>query len=330
MIGTCPIKKWKLTHGFLKIDKKNKLPIFIAKWVEEGKTCFVSWGMHGDEINGPRLVQMLMHSIDPKKLKGTIIFAPVLNVSGFHHKQRYVFEDNKDLNRCFFGRGKTMAYKIAHAVYENIMKKSDLGIDCHDAGESTVLLPQPRVHVNEKKVCTDGCTVNMGKLLWTKIILQRKGEPGMMAVESFKRLKRPVLTVEVGGGMMLWDEFLDTALQWVKNILMYSGMLDGKISSVKEQFVINDVDRFWYQAKHEGLLYTHAYLWQEVHKWDLIAEIYDPLTDTLKPVLAKHCGFVFSVKAQEKVDVWEHMLSILQHKECRKHGTKVSKYTKKI
>ena len=117
-IGDCKVEKGKLTFGTLNIAKNQTIPLAILQGKKSGKTCFISGGMHGDEINGPRLVQLLMHSIKPNEVKGTIIFLPLLNKSGFHYEQRTVYEDDLDLNRCFPGSNKSLSYKIAKAVLD--------------------------------------------------------------------------------------------------------------------------------------------------------------------------------------------------------------------
>lgn len=315
----------ELNFGFLPINKKIRLPLAVMKGKEEGTTCFISGGVHGDEINGPRLVELVMHSLDPKKLKGTIIFLPIVNITGFHYKQRHVFEDDKDLNRCFLFRGKSISYKMAKVIFDEIIRKCDFGIDCHDSGKRDILLPHSRVHRNETGEHHDGCTIDMGKILGTRIIMRRGGDRGMMAIESFKRLKKPVLTVEVGGGMVLWDDFLQEGLRGIRNVLIYNGMIKGKIKLPKEQFLISDVNRFNYTSNREGLLYKKVRLGDYIHKDDLIAVIFDPINKQTERVHSKHCGFVFSLKMQDKVDEDEVIVSILQKTSCSEHKTSEQK-----
>jgi predicted deacylase len=320
-LGTCQIKKGELNYGILPVDEKNEIPVAVAKGRLEGKFCLITGGMHGDEINGPWLVHRVMHTIDPKKLSGTIVYFPLLNVSGFHHKQRHVFEDDTNLNRCFKFNGNSLGYKIARTV-NTVIEECDFGIDCHDSGYDNVLLPQPRVHVDEAGKCIDGCTHELGRLLGTKIILERKGEEGMLAVETYKRLNKAILTVEIGGGMVLWEDMLTEGVEGIKNILVHHGLLQGEIKLPEEQFVILDINRFNYPAGKEGLISKKVALGKDVHTGDLIAEIYNPLNEQTERVISRHCGFVFSIKHQDKIDKEEPVVSILQHNTCPIHKTK--------
>jgi len=327
-IGSCEAKRGRLTFGKLSISKSYQMPVAVMQG-KPGKTCFISGGMHGNEINGPRLVQRVMHSIKPKELTGTIVFLPLLNVSGYHARQRRVQEDKKDLNRSFPGSTKNTSEKIAKEIFA-LADQCDFGIDCHDAGTTQALIPHPRVHINKKGICKDGCTLEMGRMLQTEILLLREGSAGMLAVEIFKRLQKPVLTFEVGGGMLIWKKYQKEAEEGIKNLLRYEGMLPGKVKTPRKQYVIKDDERFTYKAKIEGLLTKEVELGNQVHKGDLIGIIHDPIDEKTQTIKAKHCGVVFSLKVVDKIDKDEPICSILQTKTCKGHHTKPSKNVEQI
>ena len=325
-LGTCKIARGVIRYGTVSVGKDYKIPIAAMRGKEDGKTCFISGGIHGDELNGIKLVHLLMTKIDPKKLKGTIIFLPILNISAYHKQQRKVVEDSRDLNRCFGKMGSSLSYQIAKKVTKDIISKCDFGIDCHDFGEREVMLPHPRIELsdddlNEKKVIFE-----MGRLFGTKIILVRDGEGGMMAIESFKKLNKNILTIEVGGGLVLWDEYIESAFEGIKNILIYHRMLKGKIKLPREQYLIKDLDRFKYVSRREGLLYKKVKVGDIVHKGDVLASIYDPITRKRKDIISKHCGFVFSLKLRDKINKGEGIASIIQNQDCPIHGTKRQKH----
>ncbi len=320
-IGTCSIRKGKTSHGYIHVRNGPSIPVAVMKG-SVGKTCFIMGGLHGDEINGPGVVHHLMNELKPSEVKGTIIFLPVVNVSGFMHKQRTVYEDDRDLNRVFPGTGKTLSFRIAGKVFSEVMKKSDFGIDCHDAGKNDALLPHPRVHVNRKGVSNDGCTVETGRLLGTRLILQRWGIKGMAGIEAFRQLKIPVLTVEVGGGLHLWKGLIEKAARGIENVLRYHGVLKGPIRLPRHQFLISDINRHSYTCKISGLLYKKVSLGEYVHKGDLLAMIENPINQKREKFHSRECGFIFSIRTADKVDPDDVILTILQTKHCRKHSTK--------
>ncbi|MFQ6040959.1 MAG: succinylglutamate desuccinylase/aspartoacylase family protein, partial [Candidatus Poribacteria bacterium] len=110
-IGTCQAKKEHLSKGELvvAVDAQSNpiaIPILIATGSTDGKTIFLSAGVHGDEINSLEILQRFINNLDVTALAGTIIFLPLINVSGFKAKDRCVQYDGKDLNRCFPGDDK--------------------------------------------------------------------------------------------------------------------------------------------------------------------------------------------------------------------------------
>ena len=76
------------------------MPVHVICGKEAGPTLFVSAAVHGDEINGVEIIRRLKNSKSVKRLKGTLVTVPVVNVYGFINKTRYL-PDRRDLNRFF-------------------------------------------------------------------------------------------------------------------------------------------------------------------------------------------------------------------------------------
>lgn len=77
----------------------------------------INAAIHGDELNGVEIIRQLLNTLDEKKLKGTVIAVPIVNVFGFIHKSRYL-PDRRDLNRCFPGSEKgSLASRMAHTFF---------------------------------------------------------------------------------------------------------------------------------------------------------------------------------------------------------------------
>lgn len=310
-IGTCKAVAGKITSGSLTVavhqGKILKIPVIIAKGEESGKTVFISAGMHGDEINGIEVIRNFMQRINPAKLHGAIIFLPILNPWGFKKKSRYIPFDNKDLNRCFNVRGNSVSYKIARTLMKEVVKKCDFGIDLHD-GRTNLLLPHTRIFKKDK--C--GYLKELSHAFGSEIILQREGEKGMMAVASFNLYKIPVLTVEVGGALILREDFTDQVLSGLKNILIYGGLLNGVLDLPVRQFFLDD--RLGYISPIQGILHIEVELGDAVNKEQLIARIHNPITDREIKIKSKNPGVVFSVRRDAIINRGESILSILHFK----------------
>ena len=310
-IGTCKAESGKINKGVLTVAtyqrKELKIPILIAKGEEPGKTVFISAGMHGDEINGIEVIKNFIHETNPEKIKGILIFLPILNPWGFRRKSRYIPFDGKDLNRCFNKKGDSVSYKIARTLMKKVVSRCDFGIDLHD-GRANLLLPHARIFKKDK------CSYlkELSHAFGSEIILQREGERGMMAIESFNVYKTPVLTVEVGGALVLRDDFTTQVLNGLKNILIYGGLMNGVLDLPVKQFFLDD--RLGYISPMQGILHIEVELGDAVKKKQLIARIHNPIKDEEIKIYSKNPGVVFSVRRDAIINKGEAILSILHFK----------------
>ncbi len=121
------------------------LSVRVIHGKKPGPVVFVSGGVHGDEIIGVEIVRRLLKSVSPKRLAGTLLCIPIVNAYGFIAHSRYL-PDRRDLNRCFPGAARgSLASQLAHRFTEEIIKRSDFGIDLHSAGLNRINLPQIRI-----------------------------------------------------------------------------------------------------------------------------------------------------------------------------------------
>ncbi|MAG47298.1 hypothetical protein CL617_01720 [archaeon] len=317
-IGSCVSKRGKISKGSLTVckykGKSIRIPIIIAEGLEGHKKVFISGGMHGNELNGVETLQRFYHDFDVKKLKGTIVFIPVLNTSGYYNEMREVEYDKSDLNRSFV-KGNKVSHKIAKVVMDEVVRKCDFGIDLHDSGTDNVLIPHVRVHAgSDKKVCRDGCTINLGSMFGTELVLERNGLKGMLAIEAYQQYKIPVLTVEIGGAMIIWDKYVDIGVTGIKNLLKYNGMLDGKLILPRKQYVMHQLDiiRKGYRSKFEGIFIPKKELGKYIRKKDMIAEIHDPINERTQKLIARENSILFSMKMLNKIEKNEVALTALK------------------
>ena len=240
-------------------------------------------------------------------MQGTIIFLPILNPWGFKEKSRYVPFDNKDLNRCFNKKGKSVSYKIARTLMKEVISKCDFGIDLHD-GRVNLIIPHTRIFKKDK------CSYlkELSHAFGSEIILQREGESGMMAVESFNVYKTPVLTVEVGGALVLREDFTTQVLSGLKNILVYGGLLNGVLDLPVRQFFLDE--RLGYLSPIQGILHIEVEIGDAVNKGQLIARIHNPINDKVVKIKSKNPGVIFSVRKDAIINKGESILSILHFK----------------
>ncbi|MBD3360554.1 hypothetical protein GF366_02000 [Candidatus Peregrinibacteria bacterium] len=305
-----------------------KIPYLTIKGKEKGKTCVISGGVHGNEINGIALVKKILEHCKKNKIEkrliGELIIFPILNNSGFERHKRFVHYDNKDLNRSYNRNTTTASNLIANSLEKQFYSKADIAIDCHDSGKRSILLPHTRIHKFEDNYCTT-CTREMAKAFGSKIIVERKGKKGMLAIEMTKKYKLPVLTVEVGGALEIKEKYINQSLDGIINILISQGFIPGEVKIPKKQYYLQD--RFGIPAKEAGIVMFEKKLGQRVHLGDKIGKIYVPSKGKTKDLYSPMCGLIFSLQHVDSVIKGEIMYSILEDKKChRKRRTTTDKF----
>ena len=308
-IVSCSAQPGKIVRGKLKVatfhGKNLEIPLIVVQGHREGKTCFISAGIHGDEINAIETINRFLKGLSINRVRGTIILLPLLNPWGFKQKTRYIPFDNLDLNRCFGKSGKTVSYQIAATLMKEVITKCDYGIDLHDSGSKNILLPHPRIFKGDKSQILR----EMSYALGTDIILEREGLPGMMAIESFKHLNVPVLTVEIGGALLINEDFIIQGVRGINNILIYHDNLQGILDLPMQQFFLQE--RQGYGAPLSGILHIEVELGEAVKKEQVLARIHDPINDNQHILRSKDHGVVFSIRKDALIDKGESVLSVL-------------------
>jgi len=248
-----------------------------------------------------------VQQLDLNQLKGRLLIVPVANVSGFHAGSRTVPEDGRDLNRCFPGNSKgTLSERIACFIFTELVAAADWGVDLHDSGTGSVLLPHARVHEQE--------LLDLGAAFGTEFIMKTRLPPGyhgILSIEASKRFGRPFFHVEVGGGTVLWEHLIEQGMTGLWNLLVYQGMLPGKVVLPRQQFFLPGRDDLAMPAPIEGLLTQHVALGQAVVKGQSLATIENPLIQKHAVIRARTNGFVHDLNVRAKVNAGEDVVGVV-------------------
>lgn len=133
-LGNILAKKGEKIQGFVEIYETGvRMPVTLINGEKDGKTILITAGVHGAEYPGIQTVVELAREIDPKDIKGNIIFIHVVNVQAFEKKvSAIVPADGKNINRVFPGKKDgTLAEQIAHFITNECQEQSDFYIDLH-------------------------------------------------------------------------------------------------------------------------------------------------------------------------------------------------------
>jgi len=266
--------------------QKVAMPVWTACGRQPGRTGFICAGIHGDEVHAIALLHRFVQELD--------------------------------LNRCFPGdRMGTLSERIADYIFTELAAKADWGVDLHDSGRGSVLLPHARVH--------DPGLLELGAAFGTEIVMKTTLPPGyhgILSIEARKRFRRPFFHVEVGGGTILWEHLIEQGLTGLRNLLIFEGMLPGKRVLPRHQFFLPGRDNLAMPAPLKGLVIQHVALWQTVIKGQPLATIENPLGKECAVIRARADGVVHDLNIRAKVNRGDDVVGVLPF------GTFTSRKTK--
>lgn len=265
------------THSPLSIQ----IEVINGKYA--GPVMMVNAAIHGDELNGVEMVRQLSKTIDPAKLKGTVIAVPIVNVFGFIHKSRYL-PDRRDLNRCFPGSEKgSLASRMAYSFFSKVATRCDIILDLHTGAIHRTNLPQIRANLDNEE------TLRLAKAFNTPVVVDAALRDGSLRSEA-ERLGIPTLTYEAGEALRFEPISISAGLLGIKRVMQAAGMLRESRKKYPEPVIAKSTN--WTRANSDGMLRTVVTLGEKVAKNQVLAYISSPLGDTETCIIAPKEGIV--------------------------------------
>ncbi|MFA6191171.1 MAG: succinylglutamate desuccinylase/aspartoacylase family protein [Sulfurimonas sp.] len=250
----------------------TQLPVRVIRGKKNGPVVFISAAIHGDELNGIEIIRRFRKLEILKKLKGTLILVPIVNVYGIMTLSRYL-PDRRDLNRSFPGSNKgSLASRVANIFFEEIVSKCDLGIDLHTASIHKSNLPHVRTNIKNEY------TFNLAKAFGASVILHSELRDGSLrAVAQEKGI--PILLYEAGEALRFDETCIRIGVNGLINVLRENDMLPKVVHKKPRKTPIVTKTSQWMRSSESGMLRTIKALGDIVHKDETIAFIDEPLGD---------------------------------------------------
>ena len=268
------------------------VPVIIAKGDTSGPVLGLIAAIHGNELNGIKVIQEVFDDIDVKNLKGTIIAIPGLNQVSITQDRRRFFDD-EDLNRQFPGkasgnRSQQYVWQITH----KILSKLDYLIDMHTASFGRVNTLYVRGDMANPKI------KQMTLLQDADIILKNKGVPSAGANSSATRTMRaeamlkgiPTITVEYGNPQIYQPKMVSRGVVGIKNVLNWLDMQSFEIPELNKAKICTM--SYWIYVDQGGLLEIPVKLNQIIEKDDVIGILRNPFGDIIKTYKSPEKGIV--------------------------------------
>ncbi|KAI8922609.1 hypothetical protein BC831DRAFT_475199 [Entophlyctis helioformis] len=245
-----------------------RVPVIIARGTEPGPVVGITAVVHGNELNGVPCIHRVITDIDVRKLKGTVVAVPCVNVPGYLRFTRE-FSDGRDLNRLFPGQEHGTASQVYnHNLVVKIINHFNYLIDLHTASFGRVNSYYVRADMN------DPVSAMLAKLQQPQIILHNSGQDGTLRSAASARGVKSI-TVEIGNPQLLQNQFVQWSYLGVMRILAYLNMFTAEEEepTTPQPNTILCSKGFWIYTNTGGVLEVYPAVNSIIRKGDLIARI---------------------------------------------------------
>jgi len=277
-----------LPIGKLYTHTDLNIPLHIISGKLSGPTLFVSAAIHGDELNGIEITRRLVKTSLLKRLRGTLIIIPVVNIFGIIQHSRYL-PDRRDLNRSFPGSSKgSLAARLAFIFLEEVVSLCNYGIDLHTGALHRSNLPQIRANLDDSE------TKQLAEVFGVPVILNSDLRDGSLRQAASERGVK-ILLYEAGEALRFDELSIRAGVRGILSVMRKVNMLPAATKTKKSSDTSIARSSSWERAPESGLFRSVASLGARVNKGDLLGLISDPsdlLDQTEYEVIAKFRGLI--------------------------------------
>ncbi len=280
----------------MNIGQSWYVPVIIVKGQYPGKKLLLNTGIHGDELNGSRTIHKLFEDLDPAQLSGTIVGVVQACPNSLLHINRgwYISSDGggyDDMNRAFPGdlsgpTSRVQAYKLWNDLWGG---NADYVIDLHSQSTDTMyplfIYADYRVQAAKR----------MAELVPADQIKIDEGESGTVET-TFIQHNIPAITLEIGQGRCYEPEYINRAVEGIKNILIDLGIINGSLGKTAQgygTFIGNSMQTI--RARIGGYAEIMVAIGDMVEVGQLLAVQRNPFGDVTIRYQAQVAGKVVSV-----------------------------------
>lgn len=259
-------------------------PVRVLHGRTDGPTVWLSAAIHGDEVCGVEIIRRVMEQLDARKLRGTLIAVPIVNVYGFINGDRYL-PDRRDLNRSFPGSARgSLAARIAYLMMTEVVAKCSVGIDLHTGSDHRTNLPQIRADLDDERTRWLAETFGAPVVFHAKI---RDGSLRYAAAEAGAK----VLLYEAGEAWRFDDWAINTGVIGVRRVLAALDLFD-EVDGDRPTPPIEVRKSGWVRAGRTGIVRIETDLGAVVAHGERMGVISDSFGKRLSIVKANRPGIV--------------------------------------
>ena len=289
--------------GQLYTGTSMTMPVHVLHGRTEGPVMFISAAIHGDELNGIEVIRRLLKRSSLKRLRGTALLVPMVNLYGVMEQSRYL-PDRRDLNRVFPGNDKgSMAARLAYKFMKEIVSRCSYGIDLHTGAIGRANLPQIRANLDDPE------TEHLARAFGVPVLINSSLRDGSLR-EAAAEAGIKMLLYEAGEALRMDELSIRAGVNGVVQVMRMIGMLppSRRKRSPAEPFVARS--SFWIRAHDRGICLPLVTLGDRVKKGEALAVIADPITGEEQEVINTVTGIVIGRSNQPMIHEGEAIFHI--------------------
>lgn len=300
------------------------MPVHVVRSRKDGPRLFISAAIHGDELNGVEIIRRLLKLPALKRLRGTLLAIPIVNVYGLIHHSRYL-PDRRDLNRSFPGSEHgSLAARLAHQFMREIVSNCTHGIDLHTGALHRSNLPQIRANLDDER------TERLARAFGVPVLLNSILRDGSLR-EAAAEKGIPMLLYEAGEALR-FDEFsIRAGVKGVINVMRSLEMLPRlrqlPRKPAPEPFIARTSS--WVRAIDSGILRNTTPLGVRVKRGDTLGIISDPFGTRESTVEAPAGGIIIGRTSIPLANEGEALFHIARFHDVREVAAHVEAFQTK-
>jgi len=317
-VGTATAQRGQKAYGVLRVppgsDAGYDIPVVVIHGARPGPVLAVASGAHGTEYASIIAVEMLIDSVKPDDVAGTLILLPLINVPSFERLTPHVNPtDNKSMNRYYPGSpGGTQTDRASYVITKEVVERCDHLIDLHGGDLDENLRPYSywTVTGNQKQ---DDFSREMVLAFGLDHIIISADRPKDPAASRFlentaSTRGKPSFTAEAGrsGPVDVTDAARLSA--GVKNVMAHLKMGGSVAAPVRNPIWVEKIVTL--AADRDGMFQPTVDRDAHVAKGARIGVVTDYLSRPLQDVTAPEDGIIMFIRAVPSLKKGDTMANI--------------------
>ena len=281
------------------------MPVHVVRGRRDGPRVFVCAAIHGDEINGVEIIHRLLTLRAMRRLRGTLLAVPIVNVFGFIQHDRYL-PDGRDLNRFFPGSASgSLTSRLAHLFMEQVVANCTHGIDLHTGANHRCNLPQIRARLDHAE------TAELAQAFGAPVVLNANLRDGSLR-QAVRERDVPMLLYETGEALRFDEAGIRIGVRGVVAVMRAIGMLPPRKPRRRPIKPVTAYQSTWVRAGQSGILRTRIPLGRGVEAGQTLGTISDPFGEGQVDVEAHTSGIVIGRSHMPLVNEGDALFHIAQ------------------